>query len=253
MNIKKITPILFALVGLPIFGHGALIITPTILQDESNSVYTVSNTDLLQTNLGSVTNTGSVYNEFSGGLAALYDGQFGFAGTAGQDTGVTDENGDPVWVSPGQQSFGLSSPGGSITFNLDLSSNAAGYTIFSISTYTGWDPGRDGQSYSVFYNTATDSTFTKLGDVLADGSNTYSGRSNSRIRVVSTSDSGPLADNVASIRFDFDGFENGGTAYREIDIHGAPVGVPEPSGLAMAMLAGSAGLLAVFIRRKSRA
>jgi hypothetical protein len=52
--------------------------------------------------------------------------------------------------------------------------------------------------------------------------------------LVTVNDSnGLLAKNVAAVRFIFNGFENGGTAYREIDVWGtsAPSAVPLPSAV----------------------
>jgi hypothetical protein len=62
-------------------------------------------------------------------------------------------------------------------------------------------------------------------------------------------ESGFLAQNVAAVRFNFNGVESGGTGYREFVIEGAEVAaVPEPT----AML-GTLGLLAggLVLRRRN--
>src|SRR5690606_17056175 len=62
--------------------------------------------------------------------------------------------------------------------------------------------------------------------------------------VALSSDSGPLADNVARLRFGFNATENGYAGYREIDVLGAAV--PEPG--AMAALAP----VVLLLRRRAR-
>lgn len=60
-----------------------------------------------------------------------------------------------------------------------------------------------------------------------------------------------LAENVGAVRFSFNGYENGGTAYREFVVEGAAVSaVPEP-----ATALGTLGLLAsgLLLRRRTRA
>jgi hypothetical protein len=62
-------------------------------------------------------------------------------------------------------------------------------------------------------------------------------------------DTGFLAENVAALRFNFSGVENGGTAYREFVVQGSEVSaVPEP-----ATMMGTLGLLAsgLLLRRRT--
>ena len=57
-------------------------------------------------------------------------------------------------------------------------------------------------------------------------------------------DTGFLAENVAAVRFNFNGIENGGTAYREFVVKGSEVSaVPEPSAVTGALVLLAGGLL----------
>ena len=68
-------------------------------------------------------------------------------------------------------------------------------------------------------------------------------------RVSLTDSSGFLAIDVAAFRYTFTGFENNGTAYREVDAFGTPAPVPEP---ACVLLVCAAGGLAWRARRRRR-
>ena len=186
-----------------------------------SGVQAVSNTDLLQTNLASVSRTGAsgsgdryFYREDWGypvDLSHLTNGSFGGLGYE-----------DNASVFPNQVT---------LTFVLRL-----GSTITSIRTFAGWgDTGRDGQAYTVQYSAVSDPTnFITLAAITRydpDESNfpiNSSGSTNPSTMVELTSSSGPLAVNVAAIRFVFgnydtntNAFENEGTAYREIDVIGS--------------------------------
>ncbi len=99
--------------------------------------------------------------------------------------------------------------------------NTAGYVLTQIDTYAGWgDTGLDGQEYTVSFSTASaPSTFT---DFLTTPQIQAAGSGTARTMVSITGTGGAdLASGVAAIRFTFTGFENGSTAYREIDVFGA--------------------------------
>lgn len=180
----------------------------------------ITSSDLLQTQLSSASRTGSpgfgdtyFYREDSGytvDLARLSNGAFG------------DSGGDPdSSVLPNNTT---------ITFAFNLASNPHGYSLSSIRTYAGWDSGRDGQRYTVEYSTVSaPSTFTSLYSIAQFNPEVDD---DVATMVQLTSNSGFLAQNVAQIRFIFNGFENGGTAYREFDIGGLG-SVPEPSAYAV--------------------
>ncbi len=199
--------------------EAGIIITNEEHSGAGNS-FPVSNTDLLQTSLGSVATTGS-FGGFGGGTeAVLHDGLHGPSGAVGDGS-----NSAP-------------SPGSQITFSLDLTASPLGYHLSEIDTIASWDTGRDGQQYSVQYSTSADpDTFLALATVpLFNPSQPAFDHAHTRIRLTDTG--GVLATDVAKLRFTFTSFENNGTAYREIDVLGAAV--PEPSqyaavvGLALA-------------------
>ncbi|MDI1320188.1 MAG: hypothetical protein PSW75_08350 [bacterium] len=203
--------------------------TPTAFTDAST--FTVSNTDLLQTSLGSAAMTGTFYFFGTASLGTLTDGSFGAGGT------------DSLTVV----SFTV---GATVTFNLDLTASAGGYNLSQIRTYTGWDEGRDGQEYTLEYATASaPTTFLSLASVGPFGAGNV-GNPGSRIMVtVSDLLAGPLVQNVAAIRFTFTSFENDSAAWREIDVIGTAVPIPEPatSAVSLALIASAA---LVFRRRQ---
>ncbi|MBC8142437.1 MAG: PEP-CTERM sorting domain-containing protein [Armatimonadetes bacterium] len=175
----------------------------------------VSNTDLFQTNLASV--SGTSISSFGGGtVAVLADGLLGNVGAV-----FAPDN-----VAPGN--------GATITFALDTATNPLGYQISSLATIASWDTGRDGQSYVVAFSTVSAPTvFTDLF-TLTPYQSPQANFNPATTSVTLTQDAGDglLATNVAAIRYTFDTFENSGTAYREFDAVGAPVGaatVPEPT------------------------
>ena len=187
----------------------------------------VSAGNLLATNLSSAASTGTFYDEtnpsFAVVLSRLYDGQFGTPGAAAA-----------VFVMPNEAT---------LQFNLN-----GAFNLTTIRTYASWDSDRDGQRYVVKYATAADpTTFTTLHSVSAYDNTSFpavdSGQTDdsdqpimvpndesvSSTMVRLTSNSGVLAANVVSLQFVFNGYENGGTAFREFQVLGTSVSsVPEP-------------------------
>ncbi len=171
------------------------------------SVFSVSNTDLFQTKLSSLTagGTGTFYTN-TGDINRLANGVFGAAGTAGWGESV----------SPGD--------GTTITFGLNLAASPVGYTLTKIATYAGWDSGRDGQEYTISFSTASaPATFATL--IAVPYYNPSNTPANAHTLVSITDFGGVLASNVAAVRFSF---SDKGTFYREIDAFGQAT-VPEPS------------------------
>ena len=211
---SKFTSSVFALIVAASVGYflpsggAAVVITTNNIND--GSVYTVSNSDLFQTNLSSVTSTGGFAGFANNSLSLLTNGSFGAPNTSGVDSVAPD--------------------GATITFSFDLLANPLGYDITGLTTYAGWDSGRDGQEYTVSYSTVSaPNTFQTL--VMVPQFNpTGIPFSNAHTRVGLTDSSGLLAGNVAAIRYSFTSFENSGTAYREIDAFGSP-SVPEPGSV----------------------
>ena len=128
------------------FTSYAAVVQTNYLSANSNfsGVLAVSNTDLLQTNLASVSRTGAsgsgdryFYREDTGytlDLSRLANGSFGSPGSSSASS-----------VLPNQVT---------LTFALN-----SGSTITSIRTFAGWgDTGRDGQEYTVQYSVVSDPT-----------------------------------------------------------------------------------------------
>lgn len=228
----------FSQVALITLG-GVAGVSAGVIQTNTGSdggTFSVSGSDLLQTQLASASRTGApgsgntyFYREDSGytvDLARLHDGQFG------------DLGGDPdSSIFPNQVS---------ITFAFDVSVHTAGYNLTQIATYASWDTGRDAQQYTVEFSTVSaPNTFLSLASVArfeVDSDNDVS------TKVQLTDSTGTLAWNVAMLRFNFNGVENGGTAFREFDVFGIAA-VPEPQSWAMV---GGVGLLGFALARRFR-
>ena len=210
----------------------------------------VSTGNLLATNLSSATilSGGSFYRQDSGYpvvLSRLYDGALGSLGSAG--LGITGD-------------YSVFPNNATLQFNLD-----GAFNLTTIRTYASWDQGRDGQRYVVKYATASaPSTFTTLGSISAFEITSFPTREDyddngdpiqvpitdtSSTMVRLTSSSGTLAENVVALQFVFDGYENGGTAFREFQVLGASVPEPSTSGL---LGIGALGVAFATRRRKSK-
>lgn len=169
--------------------------------------------NLLSSNLSSATflTGGSFYRQNSGYpvvLSRLYDGALGSLGSTGLG------NDGNFTVMPNQA-----------TIQFDL--NGA-FNLTTIRTYASWDDGRDGQRYVVKYATAAaPNTFNTLYSLSAF--NPPDANSSSTLVTLTENSTGVLAQNVVSLQFVFNGYENGGTAFREFQVLGTSVSsVPEP-------------------------
>jgi MYXO-CTERM domain-containing protein len=190
----------------------------------------VSTGNLLATNLSSASTlaNGNFYDPFSD-LSLLYNNDLGAAGYFG----------DAAVVMPNIAT---------LQFNL-----TGAFNLTTIRTYASWDSGRDGQQYEVKYATAAaPSTFTTLYSVVAfnnadfpilvdenvydeDGENVIGTRKvpykneSSTLVTLTENTTGVLAQNVVSLQFVFNGYESGGTGFREFQVLGTSVSsVPEP-------------------------
>lgn len=220
-----------------LFGAAALGASAQVVQNDFVSAnpsipggLTLSSTDLLQTQLASAarsaTGDAAFYNEEGGypvDLSRLSDGQFGTFGASGL-------GGDGHYtVMPNNVT---------ITFTFDTSVNTLGYSLSAIRTFASWDDGRDGQSYSVKYATVfAPSTFNTLHAITPFNPSGLDEPANTVVELTPTV--GYLAENVSGLQFVFSGFENGGTAYREVDVTGVATPIPEPSiyGVVLGMVA----------------
>ncbi len=174
-------------------------------ETNNDTGFSVSATDLLQTNLASTTDSISVNttenNAIGGNAALLNDGSFSALGAGG----------------------GICINGGSITYEL-TTAGPTGYDISEVNVYTGWnDDGRDGQNYTVSYSTVSDpGTFIDIATVTRDDAGRFEKSS-----VTEGTAPNLLATGVKAIRITFNGQENGGVGYKEIDVIGSiPVILP---------------------------
>jgi hypothetical protein len=202
--------------------------------------------NILSTNLSSSSRSGSFYREDSGYpvvLSRLFDGSLGSLGSEGLG---------------GDGRFTVMPNVATIQFDLDKP-----FDITAIRTYASWDSGRDGQQYTVTYATVADpSTYTTLIEIARFDVTNFpqrededwrtgdpiivSDESTATTLVALTSPSGVLAEDVVSLRFVFNGVENGGTAYREIQV----TAVPEPATYMMALAGLACGGYGMRRRRR---
>jgi hypothetical protein len=203
--------------------------------------------NLLQTSLASVTiipvagQDSFYWNTPTSDTTRLYDGILGDMGPVGQ--------GGPA-VMPNVVT---------LQFNLNTINNPTGFSLNEIKTYASWDSGRSGQGYSVKVSTVQAPSVFNLLYKVDDWNNTqfpvitmdygmgpysYTDDRLSSTLTVLTNPNGSLADNVASVQFVFNGYQNDGTAYREFQV----LGVPEPSALSL-LAVGLSGLAMMRCRR----
>ena len=152
-----------------------------------------------------------------------------------------------------------------ITFNLNTTTNTAGYNISSVVSYASF--GYNGaalanQAYSIYYRTVGSSTYTLLSTVNYspfNGANSASGGQAAGATKVVTNDSvgAPLIGGVDSVQVVFanSGITNSysalqGTVYNEFAILGTATAVPEPS--TYGLMGAGALAAAAMIRRKRR-
>ncbi len=202
--------------------------------------------NILATNLLSASASGSFYRQDSGYpvvVSRLYDGALGPLSSSG----LGGDGRDTVMPNVATIQFDLDAP----------------YDITAIRTYASWDSGRDGQQYTVSYATAlSPSTYTTLVAISRFDVTDFPLREDfdwetgepimvpdedfATTLVQLTATGGVLAQQVVSLRFVFNGVENGGTAYREFQV----AAVPEPSTYAMALAGLACG--GYLVRRRNR-
>ena len=115
--------------------------------------------------------------------------------------------------------------GAGATVIYTLTGNTNGYNVTNITVFGGWaDAGRDQQAYTVSYSKVSNPTnFISLAVVNYNPVNTASVQSATRASLRPAV--GPVATNVAAVKFDFTtpNSENGYCGYAQIQVFGAPV------------------------------
>ncbi len=149
---------------------------------------------------------------FSQPVAVLTDGTFGWFN---------------FWPGVGSSSSEVNcggSAGQSVTYS--LGNATSGYSISNIVVYGGWgDAGRDQQAFTVLYSTvAAPTNFITLASVDYNPANPGGIQSATRSSMKSAT-GGPLATNVAAVKFDFTtpAPENGYCGYSEIAVYGTSI------------------------------
>lgn len=161
----------------------------------SATAYTVSSSDLLQTNLRFAESALTLYPEkgyLNGTLETLTDGTAAIA-------------------SDGRlNAYALT--GGTVVYTLDTVLHPSGYDISSIVTYSGWqDTGRVSQHYEIAFRMTGSNTFDNAITVSYTGTASQTCVTNADINLTG----------VEAIRFTFLSQQNGGVGYKELDVFGA--------------------------------
>jgi alpha-L-rhamnosidase len=168
------------------------------------------------------TATGNFSREVSGrNVASL---------TAGGGLGlaqITGAPGFPITTTINYVTCGNGSGAGS-TLIYSLTNAPVGYDLTNITVFGGWaDNGRDQQAYTISCSTAAaPANFTPLSVVNVNPS--VSGGIQSATRVTLQPATGPLATNVAAVKFDFTSpaSENGYCGYAGINLFGSASALP---------------------------
>jgi hypothetical protein len=191
--------------------------------------WTVVSGSLIAGQSPSSVGTGTFTQEGAAGTSVLTDGVLGTSGGA----------------LTGFATCGSGGGGHSVTYTLSGSAN--GYNLSGIVVYAGWgDSGRDQQAYTVSYSkVATPTTFTPIASVNFNPAIPGSTPSADRV-TLSSSTSGLIASNVASVKFDFTSpaGENGYSGYSEMQVFGVSATPPTPPTIGSVTVSGGNLILA---------
>lgn len=176
---------------------------------QSNSAFTISNSDFLQTSGATIGGTGNFTQEGTLGLGVLNNGTYGPQGGAN--------------ANPGLEAF-TAGAGDVVTISFPQTN---GVTLNSIVSTAAWDGARGSQNFQFEYqSTVLPGVWQRVASVNHDPGQ-LPGNTNTQVTL--TDSTGILAANVSQVRFNY-GNTNfwGWNGYREVDATGsasaAPVG-----------------------------
>lgn len=219
---------LMALVGLPTVTFAVPIADPQSSNNTQFFAGNVSNSDLIEGNLG----TYSGFSTSTGHPTNLNDGLHGDDSVSGI-----------AWVQ---------SSGAVATWNLGLGDNGLGYDITSIRSIAAWGSADfDNQLYDIHIKKVGEVSFSPLYSV-----SLLTPSSSGSTQFTLTDSTGVLASGVVELQFQFSEnastLDGNSTTFREIDIFGfstTPIPAPEPSTLLLLVI----GTVGVIRRAQRRA
>lgn len=180
----------------------------------------ISSTDLLQTDLEASSISGFDPLTWSDTTPSLANGGNLFNGSAdGADSAETFYFGE-AYIDDGSRNTPWQ-----VEFYMDISSNALGYDLMEIHSYSGWNSNVVSQNFTIEVSTVVSLDYISLGQF------TYAADNTGLVVSITDDEGGPLASGVDIIRFTHhsDGTAAGRGAYRELDVMGSPTVIPEPA------------------------
>jgi hypothetical protein len=203
--------------------------------------------DLVLAGANTLTSSSYTGSIFFGTLSSINDGQLGGS------TVATTATATQTLYFGNQDGPGVP---GSVTFNLNTSTNILGYDISSLNVFGGWNQKAIFQNFTVTYTTVSSSTPMTLTSVnyLPFPNATATGEYSS-LTTITSDNSAPLVSGVNSITFSFNPHDFSGdirsTVLREISVIGTAT-VPEPSVVGTLLLGFAVAGFAFLKRRPNR-
>lgn len=208
----------------------AAVIVNQSFDNTSEIAFPCSSTDLVNQGSSSLSSYALTSGSLNyGSVSNINDGTLGAQGAV-SDTFIGDS---PYTIT--------------LDLNTGLGGSSAGYDIYSVNVFTGWNDSRVFQSFSVELSLVGSPAYFSLGSfsntpVSAPSGGTYS------LELSLSDTGGVLATGVDSIRLSFVPASLDGSAFREVDVIGV-ASVPEPGAC---ILVGLSGLFFGLFRRRGK-